>query len=56
MLKMCYFGAVGRERAWYARGHGFESQRVRAFWQHTYEHTNAAQHTHIRIAQFEAFQ
>ena len=30
---MCYFGAVGRARAWHAKGHGFESQRARAFWQ-----------------------
>ena len=31
MLKICYFGAVGRARAWHARGHGLESQRVRTF-------------------------
>ncbi len=33
MLKMCYFGAVGRARAWHARGHGFESEREPTFLQ-----------------------
>ena len=36
MFKMCYFGPVGRARAWYARGHELKSQRVWTFWPHTY--------------------
>ena len=33
MLKMGYFGAVGRARACHARGHGFESEHGRTFLQ-----------------------
>ncbi len=50
MLKMCYFGAVGRARGCYARGHGFESQRMRTFWQPLMKYAHPyAYHTHTYI-------